>query len=218
MKLLLVEDDVMLGAAMKRGLEKAGYVVDWAKDGDEALAALSAQAYATVLLDMSLPRIGGIDTLKAMRDRNDVTPVIVVTAQGRSEQKIEGLDAGADDYVVKPFDLDELLARIRAQIRRDEGRSNDILKAQDVTFDISAQHVRRGDTAVQLTAKELRVLGTLMRRPDRFVGKSELENALYDDAVGVESNTIEVTIYALRKKLGAAFIVTARGLGYMVAR
>ncbi len=218
MKLLLVEDDVMLGGAMKRGLEKAGYVVDWAMDGDEALAALSAQSYATVLLDMSLPRIGGVETLKTMRDRHDVTPVIIVTARGRSEQKVEGLDAGADDYVLKPFDLDELLARIRAQIRRDEGRTNDILRAQDVTFDISAQLVRRGDAAIQLTAKELRVLGTLMRRPDRFVGKSELENALYDDAVGVESNTIEVTIYALRKKLGSAFIVTARGLGYMVSR
>jgi DNA-binding response OmpR family regulator len=216
MRLLLVEDDAMLGAAMKRGLEKAGYVIDWARDGEEALGGLSAQTYGTVVLDLSLPRLDGMEALKALRARNDATPVIIVTARGRGDQKIDGLDAGADDYLVKPFDLDELLARIRAQIRRREGRMNDVLRVRDVSLDIGARLVRRGDTAVQTTAKELRVLDTLMRRAGRFVSKDELENALYDAAGGVESNTIEVTIYALRKKLGAAFILTARGLGYMV--
>lgn len=218
MKLLLVEDDAMLGAAMKRGLEKAGYVVDWAHDGDEALGALSAQTYATVLLDLSLPNLDGLEALKNLRTRNDPTPVIIVTARGRGDQKIDGLDAGADDYLVKPFDLDELLARIRAQIRRSEGRLNDLLRVQDVTLDIGARLVRRGDAPVQMTAKELRVLDTLMRRAGRFVSKDDLENALYDAAGGVESNTIEVTIYALRKKLGSTFILTARGLGYMVGK
>jgi two-component system OmpR family response regulator/two-component system response regulator QseB len=217
-KLLLVEDDAMLGAAMKRGLEKAGYVVDWAHDGDEALGALSAQTYATVLLDLSLPNLDGLEALKNLRTRNDPTPVIIVTARGRGDQKIDGLDAGADDYLVKPFDLDELLARIRAQIRRSEGRLNDLLRVQDVTLDIGARLVRRGDAPVQMTAKELRVLDTLMRRAGRFVSKDDLENALYDAAGGVESNTIEVTIYALRKKLGSTFILTARGLGYMVGK
>lgn len=218
MKLLLVEDDAMLGEAMKRGLEKAGYLVDWAVDGDEALGALSAQTYATVLLDMSLPRIDGMDVLKAVRARHDETPVIVVTARGRSEQKIGGLDAGADDYLVKPFDLEELLARIRAQIRRSERRLNDTLSARGVTLDLGAQSVHRDAAPVPVTAKELRVLSALMRRQGRFVGKAELENELYDSAAGIESNTIEVTIYALRKKLGADFIVTARGLGYMVGK
>jgi DNA-binding response OmpR family regulator len=218
MKLLLVEDDAMLGAAMKRGLEKAGYLVDWALDGDEALGALSAQTYATVLLDMSLPRIDGMDVLKEVRARNDETPVIVVTARGRREQKIGGLDAGADDYLVKPFDLEELLARIRAQIRRSERRTGDMLIVKGVTLDLGAQSVHKDGVPTPMTAKELRVLGALMRRPGRFVGKAELENELYDAASEVESNTIEVTIYALRKKLGAEFIVTARGLGYMVGQ
>jgi DNA-binding response OmpR family regulator len=218
MRLLLVEDDAMLGAAMKRGLEKGGHVVDWALDGDEALGALSAQAYAIVLLDMSLPGIDGMDVLKAVRTRKDDTPVIVVTARGRSEQKIGALDAGADDYLVKPFDLEELLARIRAQIRRSERRVHDVLSAQGVTLDLGAQSVHRDAVSVPVTAKELRVLSALMRRQGRFVGKAELENELYDSAAAIESNTIEVTIYALRKKLGAGFIVTARGLGYMVGK
>ena len=218
MKLLLVEDDAMLGAAMKRGLEKAGYVVDWAQDGDEALGGLAAQTYETVILDLSLPQVDGIEVLKRMRARRDATPVIIVTARGRGDQKIDGLDAGADDYLVKPFDLDELLARIRAQIRRAAGRVNDVLRVKDVSLDIGARLVRRGDAAVQLTAKELRALDVLMRRAGRFVSKDDLENALYDAAAGVESNTIEVTIYALRKKLGTDFILTARGLGYMVGK
>ena len=218
MKLLLVEDDAMLGAAMKRGLEKAGYSVDWARDGDEALSGLLAQGYAAVILDLNLPLIDGLDALKQLRARRDSTPVIIVTARGRGDQKIDGLDAGADDYLVKPFDLDELLARIRAQIRRAEGRVNDLLQVKDVTLDIGARLVRRGDANVQLTAKELKALDLLMRRAGRFVSKDDLENVLYDAAGGAESNTIEVTIYGLRKKLGSDFILTARGLGYMVGK
>ena len=218
MRVLLVEDDAMLGGGMKRALEKAGYAVDWAHSGDEALAAFAAQTYATALLDLSLPEIGGIEVLTAIRDRSDATPVIIVTASGRGDQKIEGLDAGADDYLVKPFDLDELLARIRAQIRRSEGRVSDVLTVQDVSLDLGARVLRKGDKVVGVTAKELRVLTVLMRRAGQFVSKDELENALYDDAAGVESNTIEVAVYALRKKLGASVIVTARGLGYMTPR
>ena len=167
MRLLLVEDDPMLGAAMKRGLEKAGYAVDWAQRGDDALAGLASQDYSVALLDLALPGAGGLEVLRALRQRRDNTPVIVVTANGRGDQKIEGLDAGADDYLVKPFDLNELLARIRAQIRRSEGRTNDLLQAQDVTLDIRTRIVRRGAETVQCTAKELRVLDTLMRRAGR---------------------------------------------------
>jgi two-component system OmpR family response regulator/two-component system response regulator QseB len=218
MKLLLVEDDHMLGAAMKRGLEKAGYTVDWTYAGDEALSALASQAYSVALLDLSLPVIDGLEALRQLRARRDSTPVIIVTARGGGDDKIDGLDTGADDYLVKPFDLEELLARIRAQIRRSEGRLDNVLRVQDVTLEIGARLVRRAGKPVRLTAKELRVLDMLMRRAGRFVSKDDMENALYDDAAEFESNTIEVTIYALRKKLGADFIVTARGLGYMVGK
>lgn len=218
MRVLLVEDDAMLGGGMKRALEKAGYAVDWAHSGEEALGAFAAQSYDAALLDLSLPEIGGVEVLKTIRDRRDMTPVIIVTASGRADQKIEGLDAGADDYLVKPFDLDELLARIRAQTRRREGRPSDLLTVQDVSLDLSARILRKGEAVVGLTAKELRVVAVLMRRAGQFVTKDELENALYDDSSSVESNTIEVAIYGLRKKLGAAFIVTARGLGYMTPR
>jgi two-component system OmpR family response regulator/two-component system response regulator QseB len=218
MRILLVEDDTMLGADMKRALEQAGYAVDWAQAGDEAVAALTAHDYAAALLDLSLPELDGIDALKAVRGHRNRTPIIIVTARDGSKQRVEGLDAGADDYVTKPFDLDELLARIRSTIRRGEGRANDVLAAQSVRYDLTNRTVTKDDAPISLTAKELKVLAKLMNNAGRFVSKSDLENALYTGEDDVESNTIEVTIYALRRKLGARFIVTARGLGYMIAK
>lgn len=218
MRLLLVEDDPMLGAAIERGLRVGGYAIDWAETGEAALAAARAQAYDAILLDIGLPDGSGIDVLRDLRAARDLTPVIIITASGRLDRKVEGLDAGADDYVVKPFDLDELLARIRANIRRHELRPSDLLSVGDVSLDLSARIVRRGEEQTNVTAKEFRVLSALLRRAGQFISKGELESALYDDASEVESNTIEVTIYALRKKLGAGFIVTARGLGYMVPK
>lgn len=208
----------MLGAAIERGLRTGGYAIDWAETGETALAAARAQAYDAILLDIGLPDGSGIDVLRNLRAARDLTPVIIITASGRLDRKVEGLDAGADDYVVKPFDLDELLARIRANIRRHELRPSDVLSVGEVTLDLSARIVRKGDEQTNVTAKEFRVLSALLRRTGQFISKSELESALYDDASEVESNTIEVTIYALRKKLGASFIVTARGLGYMVPK
>ena len=218
MRLLIAEDDPMLGDGLRRALQRAGYTVDLAVTGDEAMAASRAQAYELILLDLGLPNISGLEALKSLRGRRDSTPVIIVTARDRPEQKVEGLDAGADDYVVKPFDLDELLARIRAHIRRGEQRTSDALLAHGVQVDLAARTVVVAGEGVAVTAKEFKVLATLMRRMGQFVSKEELEGALYDDTAEVESNTIEVAIYGLRRKLGAGLIVTARGLGYTIPK
>ncbi|WP_304175802.1 response regulator transcription factor [Phenylobacterium aquaticum] len=215
MRLLLAEDDQMLGAGLKRTLQRVGYTVDWAMDGEEAIAAARAQDYALILLDLGLPRVDGLQALLEIRAQKDLTPIIILTARDRPDQKVEGLDGGADDYVVKPFDLEELLARIRARIRHAEGRSGDVLVTRGVALDLAARTTTLNDQAVALTAKEFKVLAALMRRMGQFVSKDELESTLYDAAAEVESNTIEVAIYGLRRKLGADLIVTARGLGYM---
>ncbi|MFC3070646.1 response regulator transcription factor [Phenylobacterium soli] len=218
MRLLIAEDDPMLGRGLKRALQGAGYTVDLVVTGDEAMAATRVQSYALVLLDLGLPNASGLDALKALRSRRDATPVIIVTARDRPEQKVEGLDAGADDYVVKPFDLEELLARIRAHIRRREQRTSDALQAHGVRVDLAARTVTLQGAAVQVTAKEFKVLAALMRRMGQFVSKEELEGALYDDTTEVESNTIETAVYGLRRKLGSGLIVTARGLGYTIPK
>jgi DNA-binding response OmpR family regulator len=217
MRLLVAEDDSMLSAGLSRVLQRSGYTVDLALNGEEAVAAALAQQYALILLDLGLPGMSGMDVLRAIRGRRDATPVIILTANDRPDQKVEGLDAGADDYVGKPFDLDELLARIRAQIRRGERRTSDHLVAGDVRLDLAARTVTKGEQPVAVTAKELKVLVELMRRMGAFVSKDELETALYDGEAGVESNTIEVAIYGLRRKLGNDLIMTARGLGYTIA-
>lgn len=218
MRLLLAEDDEMLGAGLKRTLQRVGYTVDWAMDGEEAIAAAKAQDYALILLDLGLPRVDGMEALHAIRAQKDLTPIIILTARDRPEQKVGGLDGGADDYVVKPFDLEELLARIRAQIRHRERRASDVLATRGVQIDLAARTATLNDQPVALTAKEFKVLAVLMRRMGQFVSKDELEASLYDAAAEVESNTIEVAIYGLRRKLGAELIVTARGLGYMAPR
>lgn len=218
MGVLLIEDDPLLGEGMRVALERVGYAVTWAKDGEEALAAASTQTYSCVLLDLRMPRLGGLDALKQMRARGHRTPVIVVTANERTAQKIESLDAGADDYLVKPFELEELLARVRAQIRRHDGRMTDVLTAGPVSLDIVGRTATLNERPVALTAKEFRVLAHLMRKAGSFRSKEELEAQLYNHDADVESNTIEVAIYSLRRKLGARFIVTGRGLGYMVPK
>lgn len=218
MRLLIAEDDPMLGDGLRRALQRSGYTVDLAVTGEEAMAATRTQDYALILLDLGLPNISGMEALKALRGRRDPTPVIILTARDRPEQKVEGLDAGADDYVVKPFDLDELLARIRAQIRRGEQRTSDALSAHGVGLDLAARTVTLDSEPIAVTAKEFKVLAALMRRMGQFVSKEELEGALYDDTAEIESNTIEVAVYGLRRKLGSGLIVTARGLGYTIPK
>lgn len=216
MRLLIVEDDQMLGGSLRRALNQAGYAVDLMLTGDDGLIAALHGGYDTIVLDLGLPVLDGVGFLKALRAQRNPTPVIVLTARDAREQKVDGLDAGADDYMVKPFDLDELLARIRAQIRRRDHRGSDILNIGGLTLNLTARSVLKDGRAVALTAKEFKVLVELARRMGRFVSKAELENALYDDAASIESNTVEVAIYALRRKLGPGLIMTVRGLGYII--
>ncbi|MXP25412.1 response regulator [Altererythrobacter indicus] len=215
-RLLVAEDDADLGPAIKQSLELDGYVVDLYVRGDDALAAAAVTKYDVLLLDIGLPQMTGLDVLSHLRNTGDATPVIIVTAFDRKRQRIDGLDAGADDYVVKPVDLEELAARIRAQLRRQDRRQSDIASVGDVTIDFTGQVASLNGTRVSLTAKEFRILALLVRRARRFVSKTDLEGELYDQEHWAESNTVEVAISSLRRKFGRDFIRTARGLGYMV--
>ena len=216
MRLLLVEDDKILGSSLKKALEKHAYGVDWLQDGESALAALQDSDFEMVILDVNLPKVSGIEVLKTTRQKKNTIPILLLTARDTPLQKVEGLDSGADDYLVKPFDLDELLARLRALIRRREGRTESVLKCADVEIDPAAKVVRQAGNQVTMTAKEFQLLKLLMERAGKYITKSDIEYALYSAENAVESNTTEVTIYNLRKKLGSDFIKSIRGVGYMV--
>jgi DNA-binding response OmpR family regulator len=216
MRLLLVEDDHILGSSLTKALEKHAYGVDWLQDGESALAALSDCHFAAAILDINLPKMNGLDVLKATRREKNRIPILVLTARDTSLQRVEGLDSGADDYLVKPFDLDELLARLRALIRRSQGRVETVLKCLNVEIDPAATVVRKSGKQVVMTAKEYRVLKLLMERAGKYVTKSDIEYALYSADNAAESNTTEVAIYSLRKKLGSEFIKSIRGVGYMI--
>lgn len=216
MRLLLVEDDKILGSSLKKALEKHTYGVDWFQDGEAGLAALQNSDFEIAILDINLPKMSGLDILKAVRQKKNMLPVLLLTARDTISHKVEGLDSGADDYLVKPFDLDELLARLRALIRRREGRTETVLHCGDIQLDPVAKVVRKSNQTVTLTAKELQLLKLMMERAGKYVTKSDIEYALYDAESAVESNTTEVTIYNLRKKLGSNFIKSIRGVGYMV--
>jgi len=216
MRLLLVEDDFMLGESLKKALEQHAYGVDWVHDDESAMDMLMDSPFVAVVLDVNLPKHSGIEVLKHMRGRKNMTPVLLLTARDLPQQKVEGLDAGADDYLIKPFDLDELLARLRALIRRSAGRAETVLTCGEVELEPAASVVRKGGVAVTVTAKEFRTLKLLMERAGKFVTKSDIEYVLYSAEDAAESNTVEVTIYNLRKKLGTQFIQTVRGVGYRV--
>lgn len=215
-RLLAAEDDADLGQAMKRALELDGNVVDLFTRGDEVLAAARVNRYDVILLDIGLPDVSGLEVLHHLRSSGDATPVIVITAFDRTPHRVAGLDAGADDYVVKPVDMEELAARIRSQLRRKDRRQDDSVSIGDVALDFTGHVATLNGADVILTAKEYRVLALLMRRNRRFVSKADLEGELYDQDQWVESNTVEVAISSLRRKFGRDFIRTARGLGYMV--
>jgi two-component system OmpR family response regulator/two-component system response regulator QseB len=216
MRLLLVEDDDMLGESLKKALERHAYGVDWVRDGESANLALRDSPYSAVVLDINLPKVSGIEVVKELRRRKNLTPVLLLTARDMPQQKVEGLDAGADDYLIKPFDLDELLARMRALIRRSAGRAETTLRCGMVELDPASSLVRRDGAAITMTAKEFRTLKLLMERAGKFVTKADIEYLLYSAEDAAESNTVEVTIYNLRKKLGPEFIQTVRGVGYRV--
>jgi two-component system, OmpR family, response regulator QseB len=218
MRLLLVEDDPMIGASVRTGLRQDGFAVDWVCDGEAAEAALASGVYDLMLLDLGLPKKDGLAVLRGLRARGSDLPVLAVTARDAVPDRIAGLDAGADDYVVKPFDLDELSARIRAVLRRRAGRVDPLVRVGEVEFNPATREVRRGGQAVALAARELALLEAFLDRPGAVLSRAQLEEKVYGWAEEVGSNTVEVYIHALRKKLGADFIRNVRGVGYMVAR
>ena len=218
MRILLVEDDPMIGESVRKGLRQDGFAVDWVSDGEAAELALGNDVYDLMLLDLGLPRKSGLEVLRALRARGGDLPVLLVTARDAVPDRIAGLDAGADDYVVKPFDLDELAARMRAVLRRRAGRADPVIRHGDITFNQATREVTRGGVPVALSARELALLQALLERPGAVLSRARLEEKLYGWAEEVESNAVEVHIHSLRKKLGADFIRNVRGVGYMVPR
>lgn len=214
MRALLIEDDTVLGPAVRDQISADGHSVDWVTRLDEADAAITSASYDLVLLDLMLPDGRGVPFLKALRAKGDVTPVIILTALDQLSDRLDGLNAGADDYMVKPFDLAELSARIGSVARRYTGNPNPIIHHGVLDIDLAARSIKREGKAVQLTAREWVLLEAFLQRPGQLLSKAQLEERLYSFETDVESNTIEVHVSRLRKKLGASIIQTERGLGY----
>jgi len=216
MRLLLAEDDPMIGSGLQQGLRKEGYTVDWVQDGKSALLALETTPYALLLLDLGLPQQDGMTVLKALRRRDESLPAIIITARDALPDRLSGLDSGADDYLVKPFALDELIARIRAVSRRQAGRAQTELRAGPLRLDPVRHLLWLHEQPVSVSAKEFALLHELMREPGAVLSREQLEDRLYGWGEEVGSNAIEVHIYNLRKKLGAEVIRTVRGVGYRI--
>jgi two-component system OmpR family response regulator len=214
MRVLLIEDDTVLGAAVRDQIAADGHSIDWAARLDDAGEYLDVAAYDLILLDLMLPDGRGQPFLRALRKRGDVTPVIILTAMDQISDRIEGLNAGADDYMVKPFDLSELSARVGAVARRYTGNPNPLVTLGDLEVDLAARSVFRSGTPVVLTAREWVLFEAFVQRPGQLLSKAQLEERLYSFDTEVESNTIEVHVSRLRKKLGRERIETVRGLGY----
>jgi DNA-binding response OmpR family regulator len=218
MRVLLVEDDSMIADAVRTALDQDGHVTDRMADGASALHALSTAQFDVVLLDLGLPRKDGLTVLRQMRDRGDLTPVIIITARDDVRSRIAGLDGGADDYLVKPFDLDELAARMRAAVRRSAGRGDPVIEHGDIRLNPVTREVRKAGDPVTLSTKEFAVLEALLLRPGAVLSRAQLEDRLYGFGDAVESNAVEVYVHALRRKLGSSAIRTQRGAGYFVPR
>lgn len=216
MRLLLVEDDTMIGESVRLGLRQDGFVIDWVQDGKAAELALSNETYALLLLDLGLPKKGGLEVLKNLRTQRNPIPVLVLTARDAVADRVKGLDAGADDYLVKPFDLDELAARIRALLRRQSGRIETELRCGDLTINPATHQVFLGAKEIALSAKEFAILHALIDRPGAVLSRVQLEQHLYGWDEEIESNAVEVHIHNLRKKLGSELIRNVRGVGYVV--
>ena len=218
MRILLVEDDALLGDALEAGLKQAGHAVDWVRDGVRAETALATEEYAAVVLDLGLPRKDGIEVLRGLRTKKRLMPVLILTARDTVEDRIKGLDAGADDYLVKPFDLGELNARLRALLRRAGGQPAPVLSAAGLSLDPATRRVLAEGREVELSAKEYALLHALMQQAGRALSRAQLEQHLYAWGDEIGSNTVEVYIHHLRRKLGADAIRTLRGIGYVVAK
>jgi len=218
LRVLLVEDDELLGSAVQAGLEQSGYTVDWLRDGRLAAAALQSDEPDLLILDLGLPGKDGLTLLRELRARDSKIPVLILTARDTVEDRIVGLDVGADDYLVKPFDLGELSARLRAISRRRSGRATPLIRCGDLIFDPVAHSLTVDGEEVHLHPKANAILEALLQRPGLPLSRERLEQILYGWGEGVESNTVEVHIHHLRKKLGKERILTIRGVGYMIPK
>lgn len=218
MRILLVEDDPLLGDGIQAGLAQAGFSVDWVKDGVAGELALKAASHAAVVLDLGLPRLAGLELLRRMRAGGNKTPVLVLTARDAVEDRVAGLDRGADDYVVKPFDLHELAARLRALIRRSAGEAAPVLRVGELQLDPAARQVLFKDKPIELPAREYALLHALMLAAGRVLTRAQLTERLYAWGEEVESNAIDVHIHHVRRKLAPGLIRTVRGVGYVMPR
>jgi len=218
MRILLVEDDGLLGDGVQAGLAQSGFTVDWVKDGIAAELALKTGEYAGVVLDLGLPRLSGLDLLARLRRANDKVPVLILTARDRVEDRIKGLDGGADDYLVKPFDLHELAARLRALVRRSRGEAAPELRVGEIELDPAARCVRFRGQPVELSVREFALLQELMLNAGRVLSREQLAQRLYSWGEEIESNAIEVHVHHLRRKLAPELVRTVRGVGYLLPR
>ena len=218
MRVLLVEDDPLLGDGMQKSLGHLGFTVDWLRDGKQAEHALASEEYAAVVLDLGLPQLDGLAVLHSAREAGLRTPVLILTARDTKPDKLKGFSLGADDYVVKPVDMEELAARLHALIRRSGGHAAPNLCIGAIELDPTAHRVWRDGQVVELSAREFAILEQLMQNAGRVLTRAQLEESLYGWGDSVDSNTVEVFIHHLRKKLGADFIRTLRGIGYSVER
>ncbi|MDP2194766.1 MAG: response regulator transcription factor [Rhodocyclaceae bacterium] len=218
MRILLAEDDPQLGDGLTVGLRQDGYAVDWVKDGIAADLALKSESFDLLVLDLGLPRLAGMEVLARRRGRGKSLPVLILTARDATGDKIAGLDSGADDYVVKPIDLDELAARVRALARRAAGRAAPLLQHGDLVLDPAAHQVTRAGMPVELSGREFALLQALLENRGRVMTRAQLEGSLYGWRDEPDSNALEVHVHHLRKKLGAELIKTLRGVGYLVAK
>jgi len=215
-RLLLVEDDQMIGESVRQGLQQDGFAVDWVRDGQAADAAWRTTEFDLMLLDLGLPRKDGLAVLKSLRQANNALPVLIMTARDAVRDRVAGLDAGADDYLVKPFDLDELAARVRALLRRKSGRADPVIAHGHLTLNPATREAVLSGTALSLSPREFALLEALLDRPGAVLSSAQLEERIYGWGQEIESNAIEVHIHGLRKKLGADFIKNVRGVGYRV--
>ncbi len=216
MRLLLIEDDKLLGNGILTGLRQSGYAVDWVQDGETAVTVTQSEKYDAIILDIGLPRMSGLEVLDQLRTQGTVIPVLILTARDAISERIQGLDRGADDYMVKPFDLDELSARIRALLRRSSGRSLPIIIHRNIQLDPASHLVTRDGMAIELSPREFAILQTLLENAGRVMSRTRLEESLYSWKDEIESNAVDVHIHHLRKKLGVELIRTIRGVGYIV--